>query len=253
MEYSRLFLSERISRIRPKIKGKGSSRTLPMPLIYLTIRFRIFVLWKMYVQLLQRVKYSCLNSATFCLSNKSDDRIITLTREEIDLSLRVTELMSNEPFELAVLPNSAQFLLFVFIEGKRKIRLRSMYKYIHGNKEYFRQRVSYYVIIIIRLKQIDPIKLFYPRQNSFLIKKFDLRNEQEISYTYLRAISNFLDDFSSFSNTHVPFSLSPTTHCQRENKVGAIGRVITIRHGNIPSTTTHRKGSPQLYFSIEFD
>lgn len=49
MEYSRLFLSERISRIRPKIKGKGSSRTLPMPLIYLTIRFRIFVLWKMYV------------------------------------------------------------------------------------------------------------------------------------------------------------------------------------------------------------
>lgn len=88
---------------------------------------------------------------------------LTLTREEIDLSLRVTELMSNEPFELAVLPNSAQFLLFVFIEGKRKIRLRSMYKYIHGNKEYFRQRVSYYVIIIIRLKQIDPIKLFYPR------------------------------------------------------------------------------------------
>lgn len=108
------------------------------------------------------MKYSCLNSATFCLSNKSDDRIITLTREEIDLSLRVTELMSNEPFELTVLPNSAQFLLFVFIEGKRKIRLRSMYKYIHGNKEYFRQRVSYYVIVIIRLKQTSDKAILSP-------------------------------------------------------------------------------------------
>lgn len=75
------------------------------------------------------MKYSCLNSATFCLSNKSDDRIITLTREKIDLSLRVTE-SSNEPFELAVLPTALNFSCSYLSKEKRKIRLKSIYIYI---------------------------------------------------------------------------------------------------------------------------
>lgn len=68
------------------------------------------------------MKYSCLNSATFCLSNKSDDRIITLTREEIDLSLRVTELMSNEPFELVELffPTAPNFSCSYLSKGKER-------------------------------------------------------------------------------------------------------------------------------------
>lgn len=67
--------------------------------------------------------------------------------------------------------------------------------------------------------------------------------------TYLKLISSV---FKRTKHTNVPFSLSPTTHCQRENKVRAIGRVITIRHVISLRRGTHGKGSPSSIFSLNF-
>lgn len=70
----------------------------------------------------------------------------------------------------------------------------------------------------IRLKPTKPI-LFVSPMGQFPVGKIRL---EEISHTYLiQQFPTFQTTFRAFSNAHVPFSLSPTTHCQRENKVGA--------------------------------
>lgn len=203
--------------------------------------FRIFVSWKNAHTSGQWNIRLWTPPPFLSLFNKSGDRII-LTREKIDLSLRATK--SSDELSLT----------WLCFQQCPIISIAYLFQ-DNTNRTYVRNRN-----IFIKIHHFNLLFFFFnlfasDNERNYLDKDFSLSSGEAVYskkpmhfVTYLSQVSNFVRDFSSFWNTRVPFSLSPTTHCQRENKVGAIGRVITIRHVISLRQQPMERVAPALFF-----
>lgn len=196
--------------------------------------FSHFRFMEMYTPHPTSEKYSRLNSATFCLSNKSDDRIITLTREKIDLYVTCNGI--NVEWTVLVGYSSN---LSPSIRRRERKDIRNTYKYIYIYVEMennFHLNLAGYRVII-RLKPTKPILFVSPMGQ---LEKFDSRRFLARTWYSNFQLSRRL--FVRFRTHTSPSVYRQLRTANVRTKLEQIGRVITIRHGNIPSTTTHRKG-----------